>query len=749
MKNNNAPLHVAKLQLFSLTVKDETYNNINMAHAASRSTGNMRACSRGGGIATAQVPIQFHLWLLLHGAFLFKYYLCRAKDSSIPFMQHVKDYRKRGGIVIYRLLCLSVLALAALVNVPYANAVPVSWSVRFAEEGDDNAMLVFTADIAEGWVVYGLQLPDGGPRPTKVVVEECTGAKVSGPLHEITPYKENYDTLFELVLKSYSNRVSLALPVKIVSHPINISGYVVYQASNGKTCTPPTRHRFNINLPGETDIAEPALKVPAGIGNGGNTEKYGKTIHWNSAKDIIQQIGEDEQPKAITAVELLKRGFSNGLLALGFPSLWPIVLMTIYSFRKVRTSRRLLLIKIFSYDITLVILFPFVGLLITQLLGYDFLGQINGNIYFNIAMFLVFLWLSGYLFGVKGMKLPDKTPSSVRLLFLGAVVLILALSSTGRFIGQILKESETVEPITGPLILFFGFICAFVTVTTAISLVSNWNTATLESKTRLDTINRIAGFFILSYSLTFISDINLSYGYNIIGRDLFIAIWISIYAALGAYLLGAFSFMRDADTAPKITVKRLIAAISSFSFCLYMLPGLWGAPLSIINLVIPPSYTQEFSLYDDYKDNLFNDYSKGMSYAYTHKRPVLLTFSTVGDAESRMMEAMLWNFTPIKTVLNNEFAIIALKTDSKEVLPQSLRVSMDGKTTTVETYGELWSAFQQERFGSSTNPYQIILSPYGEPLSGALGYSDNAAEYLEFLLKALNRYKKQYDETEE
>lgn len=652
---------------------------------------------------------------------------------------------------MYRYIYIFIIALFAL-NVNAANNAPVSWSVKFTETDNNKAELLFSADISDGWEVYGLQLPEGGPRSTRVVIEECAGIKVNGPLYEITPYQENYDTLFELILKSYRKKATLALPVEIVSHPINISGYIIYQASNRKTCTPPTRHRFNINIPGKADIAAvPAYQAAASNeGTERVTASPEEVIRWNSAKDIIQQIGEAEQPKAVNGLDLLNRGFSNGLLALCFPSLWTIILMTIYSFRKVRTSRKLLLLKILSYDLTLVILFPFCGLLITQLFGYSFFSEINGNAYFNIAMFLIFLALTAYLFGVKGMKLPEKSPASVRLLLLGATVLILVLSSTGRFIGQILKESASFEPITGPLILFFGFICAFITVTTAICLICNWNTATLESKARLTTLNRIVGFFILSYSITFLSDINLSYGYNVMGRDVFIAVWISIYAILGVYLLGGFSFLRDRDNStPKITVKRLVAAITAFGFCLYMVPGLWGAPLSIINLMIPPSYTQEFSLYDNYKDNLFNDYDEGMSYAYTHERPVLLTFSSVGDAESRMMESMLWNFTPVRTILNNEFAIIALKTDSKEELPKSRLVSIDGKTTRITTYGELWSALQQERFGSTAKPYQIILSPYGEPLSGALGYSDSVKEYLEFLLKALNRYKKQYDKTEQ
>ncbi len=650
---------------------------------------------------------------------------------------------------MYRYLRILVFCLLAALNIPTMDSTPVSWSVKFSETGGNRAELVFSADIAEGWEVYGLQLPEGGPRPTRVVIEEGTGIKINGPLYEIIPYRENYDTLFELLLKSYQRKAALAMPIEIVSHPINISGYIVYQASNRKTCTPPTRHRFNINIPGKGDVNETLYKTASEDSPESRQNVREEVIYWKSAKDIIQQIGETEQPKTATAFDLLKRGFSNGLLALCFPSLWPIILMTIYSFRKVRTSRKRLLIKIFSYDLSISVIFPFAGLLITQILGYDFFSEINGNIYFNMAMFLIFLALAAYLFGVKGVKLPDKAPATVRLLFLGTTVLILVLSSTGRFIGQILKESASFEPITGPLILFTGFIGAYVSVTTILCLICNWNTATLESKARLTSLNRIVGFFILSYSITFLSDIDLSYGFNIIGRDIFIAIWISIYAVLGIYLLGTFSFFRDRESSsPKITVKRLVAAIVSFSFCLYMLPGLWGAPLSIINLIIPPSYTQEFSVYDNYKDNLFNDYEEGMAYAYSHERPVLLTFSSVGDAESRLMESMLWNFTPIRTVLNNEFAIITLKTDSKEELPKSRLVSKGGKTVRIKTYGELWSALQQERFGSSAIPYQIILSPYGEPLSGALGYSNSATEYLEFLIKALNRYKKQYDETE-
>ena len=141
------------------------------------------------------------------------------------------------------------------------DSTPVSWSVKFSETGGNRAELVFSADIAEGWEVYGLQLPEGGPRPTRVVIEEGTGIKINGPLYEIIPYRENYDTLFELLLKSYQRKAALAMPIEIVSHPINISGYIVYQASNRKTCTPPTRHRFNINIPGKGDVNESLYKT--------------------------------------------------------------------------------------------------------------------------------------------------------------------------------------------------------------------------------------------------------------------------------------------------------------------------------------------------------------------------------------------------------------------------------------------------------------------------------------------------------
>ncbi|MEG2164397.1 MAG: hypothetical protein RRY55_07995, partial [Bacteroidales bacterium] len=474
---------------------------------------------------------------------------------------------------------------------------------------------------------------------------------------------------------------------------------------------------------------------------------YG-VIKWKSASKLITQLSEDNASEIITPQLLFKRGFKNGLFSLCMPCLWSVILISIFNLRKMRSSRKRLILKILSYDITLMIIYPLAGLLIAQLFGNSIFSEINSNVYFNLAMFLLFVILASTLFGGMKSKSLDRCSSTCRILRLSMLVLILSLSCTGTFIGQTIKESVTYDPISGPLILFSGFILAFVTVTTIISLAANWKSETLESKYRLMTINRTVGFFILAYSLTYLSYIDLSYGYNILSREIFLVIWIAIFGLLGLYMLGIFKFLQDKYSAPAgISVKQLFVAIGAFSFCFYLIPGLWGAPLNAISTIVPPSYTQDFSLYDKYNENYFTDYNKGMAYAYETKRPVLVTFSAMGDAESRKMEASLWNFSPIRTILNKEFVIITLKTDNKEKLPLKRTVNIDGIHHRIDTYGEMWSALQKGRFGSTSQPYQIILSPYGEPISGAIGYTDSAKQYFEFLLKALMRYKNEQYET--
>lgn len=644
-----------------------------------------------------------------------------------------------------------IISVLFYVTAAIADRSPVSWSVKFNEKDPVNAEIVFSADISGDWVLYGIQLPDGGPKPTHVVIDGSNGIKLNGPLQEITPAEEGYSRLFELVLKQYSKSATLVQPVIITSYPVSISGYIEYQASNHKTCLPPTKQLFNIDITGKSltsSVQEPIVRrMPEQI-----IEKKGElsVIKWKSVSGLISQLGEDKTPETITPQLLFKRGFKNGLFALCIPCLWPVILMSIFNLRRRRSSKKKLILKVLSYDITLMIIYPLAGLLIAQLLGDSIFSEINGNVYFNIAMFILFVMLAGNLFGGMKSRSLDTYSSTARLLRLSLLVLILSLSCTGTFIGQTIKESVNFDPILGPLVLFSGFILAFVTVTTILSLAANWKSETLESKYRLLTINRTVGFFILAYSLTYLSYVDLTYGYNVLSREIFLVIWIAIFGVLGVYMLGLFKFLRDKLNAPVgISVKRLLVAISAFSFCFYLIPGLWGAPLNAISTIIPPPYTQDFSLYDNYNENLFTDYNRGMAYAYEKGRPALVTFSAVGDAESRKMEASLWNFSPIRALLNKDFIIITLKTDNKEKLPQSRIVSINGEQRTVDTYGEMWTALQEGRFGSKSQPYQVILSPYGEPISGSIGYTESAKQYFEFLLKALKRHKNEtgYDET--
>ena len=622
-------------------------------------------------------------------------------------------------------------------------AEPVTWNVQINNtEKEDFKEILFSAHISGEWHLFGLQLPEGGPRSTVFVFDKIEGATLSGNIQALERPVEEYNPLFEMNLKWYSQSARFIQKIALIpgSESIHIEGHIEYQACNNVTCLPPTRHNFALDKmmnKAVSDTESPAAPVILKKQKEKN-EIYHTT--WKPVKQQMELLGESPASTEISYSKAYINGFKGGLLSLLTPCLWPMILMSIYSFQQQRTSRKQSILRTLLYSITLLVIFPLCGVLLSAIFGIQIFYQFTTHLVSNLFLFILFVILAAFLLGAFHSSLINKRKAVRNIIGLSVLVTLLSLSCTGSYIGSYLTQAATLHVFYGPLLTLNGFISAFVLPVAIILIFVTWNPATPKQAHRLLLLNRITGFFILAYSITFLSIADLIYGKHLFNREIFLVLWIIIFSFLGVYLIGKLKFTHDKET-PSISVGRFFLAILTFSFTLYMVPGLLGAPLKEIGAIVPPLYAQDFNLYTREFDNHFDSYNEGMEYAGETGRPVLLEFSGYGCAESRKMEASVWTYPRIKHMLDRDFVVIRLMVDDKTKLPEPEIITVDGEQKKITTSGEKWQALQQIKFDSESQPYQVILTPNGEPLTPAYGYSVDIKQYITFLNNGLDRFK--------
>lgn len=625
-------------------------------------------------------------------------------------------------------------------------AEPVKWSTQINNTGrDDLKEILFTAHVSGDWHLFGLQLPEGGPHATVFVFDKIEGAILSGNIQAIDRPIEEYNPLFEMNLKWYGQSARFIQRIDIIpdSEKIHIEGHIEYQACNNVTCLPPTRHNFTLDetinkIVSGTDNADSFIAPVVSKKQKEKNEIFHTT--WKPVKQQMEMLGESAASTKITYHKAYINGFKGGLLSLLTPCLWPMILMSIYSFQQQRTSRKQSIIRTLLYSITLLIVYPLCGVALSAIFGIQIFYQFTTNLISNLILFVLFVALAAYLLGAFHSSVISKGKAVRNFIGLSILVTLLSLSCTGSYIGSYLTQAATLNAFYGPLLTLNGFISAFILPVAVILIIVTWNPATPKQTHRLLLLNRITGFFILAYSLTFLSIADLIYGKHLFNREIFLVLWIIIFSFLGVYLIGKLKFTHDKET-PSISVGRFFLAILTFSFTLYMVPGLLGAPLKEIGAIVPPLYAQDFNLYTKEFDNHFDSYNEGMEYANETGQPVLLEFSGYGCAESRKMEASVWTYPRIKHLLDRDFVVIRLMVDDKTKLPEPEIISVNGEQRKITTFGEKWQALQQIKFDSESQPYQVILTPRGEPLTPAYGYSVDIKQYITFLNNGLNRFK--------
>lgn len=650
---------------------------------------------------------------------------------------------------INKLLLALIISICATTSVAQI-LTPIEWDTEFTITDDNTATATFKATIEDGWHLYALDLPADGPIATSVIWEELWGIE---PIGEITPNHAAHreiDMLFHLELGWWTKSVTLTQKFKITTDNGRIGGrgHINFMACNDQSCLPPNKKEFTFskNL---SQVADAETK---------DTTKTVTFSHVSptTISDTWQPVDiPNETESALDYSSLwyiFIGGFIGGLLALLTPCVWPMIPLTVSFFLKKSNSRGKSIIQATGYGLSIIIIYLLLGLLVTLIFGASKLNDLSTNAIFNMAFFALLVVFAISFFGAFDITLPSSWSSKINnsasettgwlsIFFMAFTLTLVSFSCTGPIIGTLLVEAATLGDITGPAIGMFGFALALAIPFSLFAIFPSWLKEIPKSGGWLNSVKVVLGFIELALSLKFLSVADLAYGWHILDREVFLSLWIVIFALLGLYLLGKLRFSHDKEI-ETVGVPRFMLALVSFSFSVYMLPGLWGAPLKAISAFAPPLHTQDFNLYTEANFQEFDDYDDGLSYAKQHNLPVFIDFSGHGCVNCRKMEAAVFENTEVRANLEKNFVMVKLMVDDKQKLRTPQTVTDNGKEITLRSVGDKWSYLQRHKFGANSQPYYAIVNYKGEMLAGPYYYDEDISKFLDFLNAGINKFKK-------
>ena len=653
---------------------------------------------------------------------------------------------------------------------------PVKFNSELKILAADEAEVVFTAAIDKGWHVYSTDLGDGGPISATFNVEKIFGAEVVGKLKPVGKEISTFDKLFEMKVRYFENTAQFVQKLKLTGGAYQLEGYLEYGACNDENCLPPTQVPFQFSgkvegaakeaaaataeMKAETQSAEQetaadTVSVAAIGGADGPTEinVTDKVDLWKPVINELQSLGETTSPEEMSWIYIFITGFAGGLLALFTPCVWPIIPMTVSFFLKRSKDKKKGIRDAWTYGASIVVIYVTLGLAITLIFGASALNALSTNAVFNILFCLMLVVFAASFFGAFEITLPSKwstavdskaeATSGLLSIFLMAFTLsLVSFSCTGPIIGFLLVQVSTTGSVVAPAIGMLGFAIALALPFTLFALFPSWLKSMPKSGGWMNIIKVTLGFLELAFALKFLSVADLAYGWRILDRETFLALWIVLFALLGFYLLGKIKFPHDDDDT-KVSVPRFFMALASLAFAVYMVPGLWGAPLKAVSAFAPPMQTQDFNLYNNEVHARFDDYDLGMEYARQHGKPVMLDFTGYGCVNCRKMELAVWTNPKVSDIINNDYVLITLYVDNKTPLPSPVKIVENGTERTLRTVGDKWSYLQRVKFGANAQPFYVLIDNEGKPLNKSYSYDEDIPKYIEFLQTGLENYKKE------
>lgn len=691
-----------------------------------------------------------------------------------------------------KLISSIMLALIALVAQAQI-LTPVKWKIKLDDKGGaPEKEIVFTATADKGWHLYDMNLPEGGPVSTSFTFETLNGAELIGqPVPSVKPTTV-YDEQFAMNLRWYPGTVSFTQKLKVTDPAkFKAEGEVEFMACNDETCLPPDQIPFSFDKKSihvdpalaanssttevdkedataiqpdtqvvaeeasELNTPDPAAKeTPATTSPKASDSLTDSPNLWSPVIDQLKSFGDATVSAADTSwLFIFFAGFLGGLIALLTPCVWPMIPMTVSFFLKRTKDRKKAIRDAITYGLSIIVIYLVMGLLITGIFGASALNDLSTNAIFNILFFLLLVVFAVSFFGAFELVLPaswtskldskaDSTTGVLSIFFMSFTLVLVSFSCTGPIIGTLLVQAASMGTAVGPAIGMFGFALALSIPFSVFAIFPNMLQSMPKSGGWLNSVKVVLGFLELALALKFLSVADLAYGWRLLDREALIVLWIVIFSLLGVYLLGKIKFSHDSEV-KYVSVPRLFMAIISFAFAIYMVPGLWGAPLKAISAFAPPLYTQDFNLYKNEVHAAFDDYESGMAYAKKVNKPVMIDFSGFGCVNCRKMEASVWTDPKVKQMLENDYVLITLMVDDKTKLPQPIEIQENGKTRKLKTIGDKWSYLQRSKFGSNAQPFYILLNDEGQPLGPSYAFNEDVSKYIQFLQNGLKEFKKE------
>ena len=636
---------------------------------------------------------------------------------------------------------------------------PVTWDVKMDITGKNEAEIVFDATIERGWHLYDISIPAGGPNPTAVKWDngKMRNVEIVGGLVANRKAVEDIDFTFNMMLGTWEKSVTLRQKVKLLNaNDYAVEGVISGQACNEQNCQL-TKKEFafaksNPVVAVDDNKGEDLEVIEAGVPEShSETVVKEKSDYWNPVKKV--DVVQDEDTSLLY---IFLGGFLGGLLALLTPCVWPMIPLTVSFFLKKSDSKSKAIINALIYGVSIIVIYLLLGLIITLAFGPSTLNELATGAVFNVFFFVLLVFFAISFFGAFEITMPSKWTNAVSgkagkttglfsLFFMAFTLVLVSFSCTGPIIGTLLVEAVSQGNIIGPAIGMFGFALALAVPFALFAMFPSVLKGLPKSGGWLSTVKVVLGFIELALSLKFLSVADLAYGWHILDREVFISLWIVIFALLGLYLLKVFRFSGEDDD-KGIGAFRLILATISLSFAMYLVPGLWGAPLKSISAFAPPLSTQDFNLYESGKFQEYDDFDKGMDAAKEAGKPVFLDFSGYGCVNCRKMEAAVFDNQRIRSLIEENFVMITLMADDKRELPEILEINTDNGVEKMRTYGDLWSYLQRHKFGANSQPYYVVLDNEGNLLSGPAYYDENVDNFAKFLNVGIKNYKKSNDE---
>jgi len=612
---------------------------------------------------------------------------------------------------------------------------PVKWTVEQKITGDKTAEILIHASIDEGWHLYGLNLPAGGPHPTSIVFDKIENAVKVGEIQTPSKLLKQFDANFNMELNWYSGQALFIQKIKFTdASKVTIKGYVEFMVCNDKSCLPPTKFPFKLSgTPTSLVAKEAAVAAPVKT-----------TDTWKPVIKELKSFGEIQGTSGATSLWLIFiAGLLGGFLALLTPCVWPIIPMTVSFFLKRSDNKKLGRRDAILYGLAIIFIYVLLGILITLIFGASALNSLSTNAIFNLLFFALLVFFSISFFGAFEITLPsswstkldskaDSTAGFISILFMAFTLVLVSFSCTGPIIGTLLVQVSSSGSLLAPAIGMLGFAIALSIPFSLFALFPSWLKSMPRSGGWLNSVKVVLAFLELALALKFFSVADLAYGWHLLDREVFLTIWIVIFALLGFYLLGKISFSHDSEST-HTSVLGIFLAIISLAFSVYMIPGLWGAPLKSISAFAPPLYTQDFNLYTNDVHPAFTDYDLGMAFAAQKKLPVIIDFSGFGCVNCRKMEASVWTDPRVKELLKKDYVLISLFVDDKSTLAKPYDVAENGRFTSIETIGDKWSYLQRSKFGANAQPFYVMLDNTGVPLNKPYTFDQNPVHFVNWL----------------